>query len=51
MSCEVAALPYQAHANYRTWSIDFGVYNINRGNYKFKYNFTTNFLKVFKGGK
>jgi hypothetical protein len=23
MSCEVAALPFQAHANYGTWSIDF----------------------------
>ena len=22
MSCEVAALPLQAHANYGTWSID-----------------------------
>ena len=24
MSCEVAAHPFQAHANYGTWSIDFG---------------------------
>ena len=24
MSCEVAALPFKAHANYGTWSIDFG---------------------------
>ena len=24
MSCEVAALPFQAYANYETWSIDFG---------------------------
>ena len=24
MSCDVAALPFQAHANYGTWSIDFG---------------------------
>ena len=24
MSCEVAALPFQVHANYGTWSIDFG---------------------------
>ena len=24
MSCEVAALPFQAHANYGTWSIDVG---------------------------
>ena len=24
MPCEVAALPFQAHANYGTWSIDFG---------------------------
>ena len=24
MLCEVAALPFQAHANYGTWSIDFG---------------------------
>ena len=23
MSCEVAALPFQVHANYGTWSIDF----------------------------
>ena len=23
MSCEMAALPFQAHANYGTWSIDF----------------------------
>ena len=26
MSCEVAALPFQAHANYGTWSLDFGAY-------------------------
>ena len=25
MSCEVAALQFQAHANYGTWSIDFYV--------------------------
>ena len=24
MSCEVAALSFRAHANYGTWSIDFG---------------------------
>jgi hypothetical protein len=24
MSCDVAALPFQAHSNYGTWSIDFG---------------------------
>ena len=23
MSCEVAALPFQENANYKTWSIDF----------------------------
>ena len=23
MSCEVAALPFQAYANYGTWAIDF----------------------------
>ena len=23
MSCELAALPFQAHANYETWSIEF----------------------------
>ena len=23
MACEVAALPFQAHANYGTWSVDF----------------------------
>ena len=28
MSCNVAALPFQVHANYGTWSIDFEV-NIN----------------------
>ena len=27
MSCEVAALPFQAHANYGTWSIDFALYH------------------------
>ena len=27
MSCDVAALPFQAHANYGTWSIDFGNHN------------------------
>ena len=27
MSCEVAALPFQAHANYGTWSIDFALYD------------------------
>ena len=26
MSCEVAALRFQAYANYGTWSIDFDVY-------------------------
>ena len=25
MSREVAALPFQAHANYGTWSIDLGL--------------------------
>ena len=24
MSYEVASLPFQVHANYETWSIDFG---------------------------
>ena len=24
VACDVAALPFQAHANYETWSIDFG---------------------------
>ena len=28
MSCEVAALPFQAHANYGTWSIDFAEMSI-----------------------
>ena len=27
MSYEVAALPFQAHANYGTWSIDFALYD------------------------
>ena len=26
MSCEVAVLPFKAHANYGTWSIDFDSY-------------------------
>ena len=26
MSCEVALLPFQANANYETWSIDFDIY-------------------------
>ena len=29
---EVAALPFQAHANYETWSMDFGT-NIIFANY------------------
>ena len=29
MSCEVAALPFQAYANYETWSIDFEQEDIN----------------------
>ena len=28
MSCEVTALSFQAHANYGTWSIDFGYYEM-----------------------
>ena len=28
MSCEVAALPFQAHANYRIWSINFDIIHI-----------------------
>ena len=31
MSCDVAALPFQAHANYETWSIDFGTNIIHMG--------------------
>ena len=27
MSCDVAAFPFQVHANYGTWSIDFGENN------------------------
>ena len=30
-SCGVAALPFQAHANYGTWSIDFEGVSV-RGN-------------------
>ena len=26
MSCEVDSLPFQSHANYGTWSIDFDYY-------------------------
>jgi hypothetical protein len=30
MSCEGTALPFEAHANYGTWSIDFApVYYLN----------------------
>ena len=31
MSCEVAMLPFQAHAYYGTWSIDFGTNSIMYG--------------------
>ena len=30
MSCDGAALPFQAHANYRTWSTDFGVLKVRK---------------------
>ena len=33
MSCEVAALPFQAHGNYVTWSIDFGINPIASNKY------------------
>ena len=33
MSCEVAALLFQAHANYGTWSIDFACLFCNIGLY------------------
>ena len=29
MLCEVAALPFKAHANYGTWSINFDIHNLN----------------------
>ena len=28
MSCEVAALPFEEHANYGTWSINFAGFNM-----------------------
>ena len=28
MKCEVAALLFQSHVNYGTWSIDFAIYPI-----------------------
>ena len=28
MLCDVAAFPFQAHANYVTWPIDFGLINL-----------------------
>ena len=28
MSCEVAYLPFQANANYGTWSLDFALYDL-----------------------
>ena len=31
MSCEVAALPLQAHANFKTWSIAFEMKNDLKG--------------------
>ena len=36
MSCEMAALPFQAHANYGTWSIDF---DLNKSDFVFNKNF------------
>ena len=33
MSYDVAALPFQAHANYRTYSIDFGLFNKMKANH------------------
>ena len=35
MSCEMAVLPFQAHANYGTWSIDFLGSNIGGKNGQF----------------
>ena len=35
MSCEVAALPFQALANYGTWSIDFAEIIILSCQFKF----------------
>ena len=32
MSYDVAALPFQAHANYRTWSKDFGLFDKMKAN-------------------
>ena len=31
MSCDVAALPFQANANYGTWSIDFAYSQVRMG--------------------
>ena len=46
MSCEVFALPFQAHANYGTWPIDFGVDEYSQINQNFiKIKF---YLKEFK---
>ena len=45
MSCEVAALPFQAHANFGTWSIDFKKEHLN----KFVFSILCN-CPNFKGG-
>ena len=33
MPCEVAAHPFQAHANYANWSIDFDVIRVQKSCY------------------
>ena len=47
MSCEVAALPFQAHAKYGTWSIDFVVYPFHGEDLRFFEKLNLFFKKVF----
>ena len=48
MSCEEAALPFQAHANYEAWSIDFDYNEKNISLIYFSYRFSN--LKANHGG-
>ena len=54
MSCEVDALPFQAYANYGTWSIDFGVdaySQINKKNFKIATSYFTSKYSRIKNKK
>ena len=53
MSCDVAALPFKAQANYVTWSIDFGKHNTKLKKSKpliksfFKVLFKRNYTQIY----